>query len=201
VNHSATVKILAALLAIAGTTKLHAATSKFCDKFTTKIDTNWGNQRGAWQIAKKKYYATAPNNSPPTYTDLTALQNLQNFTVTATVNDVYDGGIWLRSNYNGGAVNGILLVVGGAYSNYNGLYWHVVTNGNFAPPVNEANVPNLEGSNAKIKIVVKGSSYKAMIGGKVITTLTDTTFTTGSTGLYDFSTAPQETFSNFCVTY
>ena len=172
----------------------------FCDAFKTKTDPAWGNQDGAWTIAKHKYWATAPNNAPLTYTDLVAYQSLTNFTVTVTVNDVYDGGVWLRSTWNG-AANGILLVVGGGYSNYTGLYWHVVTNGQVGPPQNLVTLPNFEGSTAKLKIVAKGQVYSVYVNGAktAATTLTDSTYSSGSVGLYDYSVAPQETFSKFCL--
>jgi hypothetical protein len=140
-----------------------------------------------------------PDNNPLTYTDLAKYQSLKNFTLDVTVNDVYDGGIWLRSQYNAGAPNGVLLVIGGACGSYTGVYWHVVQNGSPGQCLNEVNVPGLEGSNAKIKVVAKGNTYKAYVNGAMVTSLTDTTYTTGSAGLYDNSAAPQETFSHFCL--
>ncbi len=117
---------LSGVIALAVMPSLRAATH-FCDSFTSKTDPAWGDQDGVWTIAKPSTYATAPSNAPLTYTDLVSYQTLSNFTLSLTVNDVYDGGIWLRSNWNG-AANGVLLVVGGAYSKYTGLYWHIVTN-------------------------------------------------------------------------
>ncbi len=171
----------------------------FCDSFGNKNDPAWGDQAGSWTIAKHRYFATMPNNNPLTYTDLNNYQSLKNFTLNVTVNDVFDGGIWLHSQYNGGAPNGVLLVVGGACSNYTGLYWHVVHNGSAGQCLNEVNVSGLEGSNARIKVVVKGDTYTAYVNGTMVTSLTDTTYQTGSAGLYDNSTAPQETFSHFCL--
>jgi hypothetical protein len=183
--------LLAATPALAGGT--------FCDKFVSKNDPAWGDQDGSWTIAKRRYYATMPDNNPLTYTDLTDYQSLTSFTLNVTVNDVYDGGIWLRSQYNGGAPNGVLLVVGGACSNYTGLYWHVVHDGSAGQCLNEVNVSGLEGSNAKIKIVAKGDTYTAYVNGAMVTSLTDSTYTTGSAGLYDNSAAPAESFSHFCL--
>jgi len=175
------------------------AAETFCDSFRTKNDPAWGDQGGSWTVAGRKYYATAPDNNPLTYTDLVNYQSLKNFTVNVTVNDVYDGGIWLRSQFNAGAPNGILLVVGGACSSYTGLYWHVVTNGDAGQCLNLANVSGLEGSKAKVKVVVKGDTYTAYVGGKEVTSLTSSTYSAGSTGLYDNSGAPQETFSHYCL--
>jgi len=187
--------IMALLLAVTPA----LAGSTFCDKFTKKNDPAWGDQAGAWTIAKRRYYATKPDNNPLTYTDLVNYQSLTNFTLDVTVNDVYDGGIWLRSQYNNGEPNGILLVVGGACSNYTGMYWHVVVNGNPGNCLDEVNVAGLEGSNAKIKVVAKGDTYTAYVNGAKVTSLTDSTYETGSAGLYDNSAAPAETFSDFCL--
>jgi len=185
------VLLLAVNPALAGTS--------FCDSFANKNDPAWGDQDGSWTIAKHKYYATMPNNNPLAYTDLVDYQSLKNFTLDVTVNDVYDGGIWLRSQYNGGAPDGVLLVIGGACSSYNGVYWHIVQNGSPGQCLNEVNVPGLQGSNAKIKVVAKGNTYTAYVNGAMVTSLTDMTYATGSAGLYDNSAAPQETFSHFCL--
>jgi hypothetical protein len=189
----------AGVAVLAAMPSLHAAT-QFCDSFKSKTDPTWGDEDGAWAITKRTYYATAPSNTPLTYTDLVSYQALRNFTLSVTVNDIYDGGIWLRSNWNG-AANGVLLVVGGAYSNYTGMYWHIVTNGVVSAPKNLATISGFRGSTAKIKVVVKGKTYAAYVNGSAspATTLTDTTYRTGSAGLYDNSAAPQEVFSKFCL--
>jgi hypothetical protein len=178
---------------------LRAATH-FCDGFKSKTDAAWGDQDGVWTIAKRSYYATAPSNAPLTYTDLVSYPALTKFTLSVTVSDVYDGGIWLRSKWNG-AANGVLLVVGGAYSNYTGLYWHIVTNGVVSAPMNLATISGFRGSTATVKVVVKGKTYAAYVNGSAspATTLTDATYSTGSAGLYDNSAAPQEIFSKFCL--
>ena len=192
------------LLPLAGALVLAApasrAATRFCDAFKSKTDPAWGDQSGAWTIAKKRYYATQPSNAPLSYTDLVADQNFRTETVSVTVHNVYDGGVWLRSHWNG-AANGILLVVGGAYSNYTGLYWHVVTNGVVGPAQNEVDVPGLQGSTVKLKIVAKGTTYSVFVNGATTATtaLTDTTYSSGSVGLYDNSASPQESFGPFCV--
>lgn len=175
------------------------AAKTFCDSFKMKSDPAWSDQNGSWTIAGHRYYAAAPDNNPLTYTDLVDYQSLKNFTVNVTVNDVYDGGLWLRSQFNAGAPNGILLVVGGACSSYTGLYWHVVTNGVPGQCLNVANVSGLAGSNAKVRVVVKGDTYTAYVAGKKVTSLTSSAYSVGSTGLYDNSGAPQDTFSHYCL--
>jgi hypothetical protein len=179
----------------------------FCDRFRPAANAAWGDERGAWRAGAAQYDASMPNNNPPTYTDLTTYQNLGNFTVWVTVNDLNDGGVWLRSGWNGGAINGVLLVTGGDIGTNNGFYWHVVQNGVFSSPMSPVSVPGIQGSKVPLKIVVKGSTYKLYIDGAKtpISTLVDPTFSVGSVGLYDFSptsgaSSPRgQTFSDFCL--
>lgn len=96
------------------------AATHFCDSFKSPTDPNWGNQDGAW-IAKRKCFATQASTDSLTYTDLVSYQSLSDFTLKATVNDVYNGGIWLHGKWTG-VVNGVLLVVGGAA----GEFWKVL---------------------------------------------------------------------------
>ena len=202
-----TTRALAAGLAVGllGAAAPAMAARTFCDSFHP-ASTTWGDQRGGWRSGARQYDAASPNNNPPTYTDLTPYSALTNFTVWVTVNDLNDGGIWLRSNYNGGNVNGVLLVTGGDIGTNNGFYWHVVTNGVYSPPMQLVSVPGIQGTTVALKIVVKGSTYKLYMAGSTtpLTTLSDSTFASGSVGLYDFSptsgaSSPRgETFSKFC---
>ena len=124
------------------------------------------------------------------------------------VNDLNDGGIWLRSAYNGGAVNGVLLVTGGQLGTFSGFYWHVFQNGAASPQLNPVTVPGIQGTNVSLKIVVHKNTYKLYMAGSStpLTTLSDSTFTSGTVGLYDFSpnsgaSSPRgEAFSDFCFT-
>ena len=63
----------------------------FSDNFDTGASLQWGNELGGWTTASGVYYATAPNDLPPTYTSLPF--TLTDFSVTVTINNLSDGGI------------------------------------------------------------------------------------------------------------
>lgn len=200
-------RLLKAAVAILLLPASAGAAPLFCDNFGVKAKPAWGNERGAWRTGNHQYDATNPNNSPNTYTDVTTLPALKDFTVTVTVNALNDGGVWLRSAWNNGAINGILLVTGGNIGTNNGFYWHVFTNGSASPELSPVSVPGLQGSTAALKIAVRGNTYSLYLNGgkKPISVLTDSTYASGSAGLYDFSptgggsTPRGETFSKFCI--
>jgi hypothetical protein len=124
-----------------------------------------------------------------------------------TVNDLNDGGIWLRSSFNGGAINGILLVTGGFTGTFNGLYFHEFHNGITGAALSQVAIPGLQGSDVDLRIVVAGSTYSVFVGSATtpVTTLIDAAFSSGSFGLYDFSplsgaSSPRgETFDNVSI--
>jgi len=165
------------------------ATQLFFDDFTNGASPAWGNERGSWRALNGTYDATFPSNSPLTYSSVTTLPSLTDFTAQVTVNDLNDGGIWLRSSFNGGAINGILLVTGGFTGTFNGLYFHEVHNGVTGAALNAVSVPGLQGSNVDLRVVVAGNTYSVFLGGATtpVTTLVDAAFSSGSFGLYDFS--------------
>ncbi len=177
----------------------------FLDDFNSGADAAWGNQRGNWRDTGGLYDAANPDNSPITYTDVTTFATLTDFALDVDVNGLDDGGLWLRSDYNGGAINGVLLVTGGFGGSFNGLYWHVVTNGVFSGVLNSASVSGIQGSNVHLRVEVIGDTYSVYLDGSSIplTTLTTSAFATGSAGLYDFSptsgssTPRGQTFDNF----
>ena len=179
------------VLALAAAPAGRAATV-FSDNFNAGAKADWGNEAGQWRAVKRTYDASVPGNgnpNPVTYSDVVTHPSLTDFTVKVTVKDLNDGGVWLRSAYNGGKINGVLLVTGGQLGTYNGFYWHVVQNGQFSGQLNLTPYPGAQGSTLKLKIVVKGSTYSLYVGSSKtpLSTLTDTTFTSGSVGLYDYS--------------
>jgi hypothetical protein len=187
----------------------HAAVV-FSDKFNSGASSAWGNQSGQWRAVKGTYDASIPGNGqahPVTYTDVTTETGLTNFTVLVTVKDLNDGGVWLRSAYNGGNINGVLLVTGGNNGTYNGFYWHVVQNGVFSSPMGQTPLAGAQGSTQKLKIVVKGNTYSLYVGKSktTLTSITTTAFASGSAGLYDFSpnsgaSSPRgQVFDNFSI--
>lgn len=187
-----------------------AGTIVFSDNFNRGANAAWGNESGKWRALKGTYDASVPGNGqthPVTYTDITTKPALTNFTTFVTVEDLNDGGVWLRSSYNGGKINGVLLVTGGQLGTYNGFYWHVVQNGVFSPEMNFASLPGAQGSTQRLRIVVRGNTYSLYVGGAKtpITSITTSAFSSGSTGLYDFSpnsgasTPRGQVFDNFAV--
>jgi hypothetical protein len=187
------------------------AATVFKDNFNAGAKPDWGNQSGQWRAVRGTYDASTPGNGtlhPVTYSDVTTHANLTNFTVKVTVKDVNDGGVWLRSAYNGGQINGVLLVTGGDNGTNNGFYWHTVQNGVFSGPLGNAGFAGLQGSTQKLKIVVKGDTYSLYVGTSTtpLTTLNTNLFASGAAGLYDYS--PQngaakprgQVFDNFDVT-
>ena len=178
------------------------AATLFNDVFSSGIDPAWGNERGNWAVTGGNYWATQPSNSPVTYSDVTSLPSLTDFTVDVGVNRVNDGGIWLRSSFNGGLINGVLLVTGGnaegaGFPGTPSLYWHIVQNGVLSGELNSVSPAGLGGSNADIQVAVNGNNYAAYLNGVLETTLTTSTFASGSTGLYAYGTT--ESFGSFSV--
>ena len=204
-NLTRQINILAASIMLVTTVR---AQTIFTDNFNAGASPEWSNSRGAWMAAGGVYYATVPNNIPPTFTGLPFV--LQNFAIDVDINQVADGGIWLRCDATG--TNGVLLVTGGHGWGSGGrggnagqsLYWHVLTPANWSNPqiLNEAfNVftnPGVE--NVHLRVEVDGNHYSAFLNGSsnATTTLIETnnTYSTGHVGLYDFSS---QTFDNFVL--
>ena len=72
---------------------------EFSDNFDTGASTLWGNESGDWSASGGDYSAGSPANFPATYTSLP--YELSDFTFEVDVNDVVDGGVWLRSTFDG----------------------------------------------------------------------------------------------------
>lgn len=184
-----------------------AALVVFSDDFNAGASAAWGNQVGSWRTGAGTYDATNPGNSPVTYTDVTTQTGLTDFVLDVDVNELDDGGIWLRSNYNAGSINGVLLVTGGSGGSNDGLYWHTVQNGSYSGAQNSATQSGLQGTNRHIRVVVSGNTYTAYLDGSLspFTSLTTNLFASGSAGLYDFSPTsgasdPRgQTFDNFQI--
>ncbi|HPS20496.1 MAG TPA: PEP-CTERM sorting domain-containing protein [Candidatus Omnitrophota bacterium] len=172
------------------------AVTLFEDDFNDGADTAWGNEIGSWNVSDGVYSAGSPSNNPPTYSSVTTLTGLTNFTLDVTVNGMLDGGIWLRSKDSN---NGVLLVTGGYGSRHSGFYWHIFENGAYSGAMGEVTIPGLLGSNVDLKVVVDGDVYQLFVNGSDIaaTTLITDKFSSGTVGLYDFSA---QTFDNFKVT-
>ena len=183
------------------------AITLFSDDFNSGASSAWGNERGSWRASDGVYDAAEPNNNPITYSGVTTLLSLTDFAVDVDINDLDDGGLWLRSDYNNGNINGVLLVTGGHGGSYDGLYWHTVQNGIFSSELMPVTSPGLQGSSIHLRVEVVNDTYSAFIGNSstALTTLTTDLFSTGSVGLYDYSPtsggdSPRgQTFDNFVV--
>ena len=178
-----------------------SAVTLFSDDFDGGASAAWGNQAGAWRTDGGTYDAGAPSNAPLTYTGVTTLTSLTDFILDVDVNNVMDGGIWLRSSYNGGAINGVLLVTNALGA---GLYWHTVQNGVIT---GTSSGPTLSGGDHHIRVTAIGNLFTAFLDGAVTpaTSLMTNLFVSGSAGLYDFgprggSSPRGQTFDNFVIT-
>jgi hypothetical protein len=128
-----------------------------------------------------------------------------NLSLTVTINDLRDEGIWLDTN--GTHNNGILLVLGGNGGAGNWAYWHFASNGGVLSAPLDVNtsafVPNLTYT---VTVLINGNTYQAFndpdghfdANSVLLTTLVDSTYTHGQIGLYDLS--HPTSFSNFSLT-
>jgi hypothetical protein len=169
----------------------------FSDTFSPAPSAVWGNEVGAWTASGGAYFATAPNNNPTAISSLP--YNLTDFSVDFDVNNVTDGGIFLRATVVPGGpagVKGILLNLkvpaGGPR-----IYWHVFTDGTNATPA--LNLTNLDyGPNPHVHVEVSGDTYSAFINGSPTPTSTLTTniFPAGRVALYDSPAKPSAILSS-----
>ena len=179
----------------------------FADDFNAGASAAWTNDRGVWRDTGGQYDATNPDNTPLTYTAVGTLSGLTDFAIDVDVNTWDDGGVWIRSNFNGGAINGMLLVTGGKSGAFDGFYWHIVTNGNSGGIVQEKAVAGLQESNHHLRIEASGNTYRVFVDNVLQDTFVDATsaYTSGFAGLYDFSpisgaTSPRgQTFDNVVI--
>ncbi len=169
----------------------------FSDDFSAGASPLWGNESGAWVANTGTYYATAPNNAPNAYSSLPF--GLTDFSVDFDLNDVSDGGIFLRATPVPGSASGIKGILLNLKVPAGGprLYWHIFYDGNdVSPPLNLAYVDY--GSNPHVHVEISGDTFSAYVNGSLIpdTTLTTNVFPSGRVALYDFSS---QTFSNFVL--
>jgi hypothetical protein len=180
--------ILAALTMLTAQSNLGALV--FTDDFSSAASAQWGDEAGSWYVtASGAYDSTYPNNSPCTYSSLP--YDLTDFTISLSVNDVTDGGVWLRSTDND---NGILLVTRGT-----GIYFHEVSGGSFSGKLSEIDGLFAQGDDITLTIAVTGNEYKAYVNGSAsaAVTFTSSLYASGKVALYDYSA---QTFDNVTLT-
>ena len=185
------------LSAADGLSSGHAAPI-FSDDFDLGASPLWGGEVGNWSDAGGVYNATAPDNFPNSHSSLPF--ELTDFAIDVDINNVSDGGIWLRSADAPGTaigVKGVLLVTGAGATGGTGLYWHLVSDGtSYGSIINAASGLFPAGSNPHIRVEVTGDTYEAFVNGAATpgTTLTTSTFASGRVALYDYAAA--QTFDN-----
>jgi hypothetical protein len=191
----------------------------FGDSFSPP-STGWSNSVGQWTASNGDYFAENPSDSPLTYSGLPFDFANSRLALTVTVNALGDGGIWLDTD--GTNQNGLLLVLGGnGYGQGsrggtagNGAYWQRVQNGVISDEFNLQTGVFTPGGTYTVTVGVNGNTYVAYddpdgvydANSKVLTTLTDGTFSHGMVGLYDDQPnnigggfGPPTSFSNFSV--
>src|SRR5689334_5458304 len=85
----------------------------FTDNFNAGASPLWGNEVGNWQASGGVYFANSPSNFPNAHSSLPF--SLTDFSVDLDINDLQDGGVWLRSTEAAGTNvgrTGVLLVTG-----------------------------------------------------------------------------------------
>ena len=176
--------VVAAMVLLAAMAGAASAGVIFQDPFDNGASPLWNNERGQWTASGGVYFAQQPANYPPTYSSLPF--NLADLSIELDVNNISDGGIWLRSDPDG---NGVLLVTGGWQHTGTGLYWHIVHAFNAGPLLNEHAGLFQQGDNIHLRIEVQGDTYSAFLNGAAspATTLTTSEYSSGRVALYSFS--------------
>jgi len=169
----------------------------FTDDFNAGASSYWENNSGNWSATGSVYSATDPANFPSAASALPWV--LDDFTLEFDINDVQDGGVWLRSSESAGSIGrvGVLLVTGVS----GGLYWHVVTDGsNYGSSLNfVGGLFNAGSTDSHFKVEVSGSTYSVYLNGATdaVSVLDTGAFASGQVALYDFS---GQTFDNVSLT-
>ena len=198
--------ILLIMLKILLIIPLEAKSYLFQDNFESRASPLWSNSIGNWTTSGGVYYAQQPSNNPVTYTSLPFI--LTDFEVSFDMNNIRDGGIFLRSSFNplNNHISGVYLVLGGFGGTGTGMYWQVSHDEipTSLPWYNEVSGLFSPGgvSDANIKIVVSGNLYSAYVNNNPIpaTSFYNNEFSSGMVALYDYGVFLQterQSFDNF----
>jgi hypothetical protein len=180
-------------------TLAHAGAPLFSDDFTKGPSSLWRNEVGDWAVANGVYSATVPGNFPNAHSSLPYVFGSR--LIDVDINDVADGGIWVRSSPAPGTpigVKGVVLVTGGGVNGGSGLYWHIVPDGQSYGSVIAA-APGLWTpgvSDVHVRVNVVGDTYTAYVNGRFASSITTDLFPAGCVALYDRSS---QTFDNVGV--
>jgi hypothetical protein len=177
-----------------------AASISFSDDFSGGVASGlWGNQLGGWTATGDVYRASAPSNSPTTFSLLPF--DLLDFTVVVNVNNASDGGIWLRSDAT--RSNGLLLVIGGSSHTGTGFYFHEIVGGSFSSPVAAVSGLFAQHDEIIVEVRVLGDTYSVFLNGGAVPVTSHTWAAgpaNGFVGLYDFGAiGAVQSFDNFVL--
>ncbi len=159
----------------------------FVDDFDSGPSSSWGNEVGNWSASGGVYSAAAPDNFPNAHSTIPL--DVDDFSLSLTINNVSDGGVWLRSAPAGGTSigrTGILLVTLSSQ-----FYFHDVVSGDsYGSSLNGAAFTG--GATTEVEIEVSGDQYSVYVNGSPtpLTSLTSANHASGRVALYSNS-APQ----------
>lgn len=192
----------------------------FSDDFENVAKPEWGEEVGNWNTYNGTYL-TDPPAKGLSYSSVTSFPDLTDFVVEFSMNNIRDGGVYLRSSvhpetYPEVTSSGVMLIAGGGRfpgSDNNHLYWHILDSSDPFGMLNEGKFPNLVGNNFNIRVEVVGNTYSAFVDGGLggawqppgipLTTLVTDKYPSGSVALYSnvFMQFPYEsqTFDNFAL--
>jgi hypothetical protein len=188
-NSTTVVAICVIFLGMIGQLK---AQVDFFDDFNSGASPLWGNEAGSWLAAGGVYTNDLGGYlDPAPYSGLPFI--LHDFVVDLDINDVNDGGVWLRSQHTPTMNFGVLLVTGGrggvAAGQGRSLYWHIYDGGpDTAVILNE--VPNLfvgGVSDVRLRVEVVGNTYSAFLNSAAtpISSIATDLFPSGRFALYN----------------
>ena len=103
--------VISVLCATLGWALPATAVELFTDDFDSGASELWSNDSGNWGALDGVYSASNPMNFPATYTSIP--NEVTDFTFEVDINDVFDGGVWLRSTFDGAGpvgASGVLLI-------------------------------------------------------------------------------------------
>lgn len=163
-------------------TSAWAETVNFTDNFSPP-SSMWSNSTGGWTASGGDYYATVPANETQAETDLPF--NVQDYTLTVTVNGVGDSDIFVRTNATD--TEWVTLVLGGEGYGFGfrggtsgtSIYWqdssanaeYGLVTGVFTP-----------GDTYTITVKAVGDTFSAYIDGSSTPVTSYTDATAGSSG-------------------
>ena len=186
--------LAATLIAIGSLAGGANAATIFTDDFTSGPDAQWGNEVGNWQVSSGEYSAQSPSTTPNASSSLPFV--LSDFSFTADISGIDDGGLWLRSSTTTDSIGreGVLVVLVGA-----NVYFHNVSGGSYGSILGSVAHGLGSGGSGTVSVSAIGDDYSVFIDGSTsaITTLNTSDHATGQVALYDNGS---QSFDNVVLT-